>query len=206
MKKFLVGLLALIMCLSLFTACTVPNVLTPDDGGVTDPGQTPETPVDPEKPGDETPVDPEKPGDETPVDPEKPGDDGYKFTFYTEAEQEILRTYIGEVIPFIANDGYTFKGITADTDYRHGICFTAFGNTEGEFYAYIDSLSGYSCTATVVDDNGITWYTYELAKIKLEIAYVDGEKSEIRVISNRHRGQGTPTASGITDWFLPPTR
>ena len=189
MRKFLITLFALILSLSILTACggTIPETNDPTNS------QTPETPGDetPETPGDETP---ETPGDETPETPgdktpETPGDetpetpDGYKNTAFNSDEIEVLNKYIGETIPYLANNSYTFVGYTTLTDYEHGVRFTTVGNTEDEFFAYVDALTGYYCVSTEVDDNGVTVYTYEKDKTVIELSYVgEGETAEIRFV------------------------
>ena len=183
MKKFLMILLALVITLSVLTACTVPTPETDSPTGDVPGGETPDVPggETPDAPGGETPdapggETPDTPGGETPDTP-----DEYKNTSFTAEEAEIFQKHVGETIPYLPNDLYTFVGYTTDTDFEHGIRFTTFGNTLDEFYAYTDALAGYFCTSTVVDDDGVTWYTYEKGKIVIVTAYLgDGDTSEVR--------------------------
>ena len=183
MKKFLMILLALVITLSVLTACTVPTPETDSPTGDVPGGETPDVPggETPDAPGGETPdapggETPDTPGGETPDTP-----DEYKNTSFTAEEAEIFQKHVGETIPYLPNDLYTFVGYTTDTDFEHGIRFTTFGNTLDEFYAYTDALAGYFCTSTVVDDDGVTWYTYEKGKIVIVTAYLgDGDASEVR--------------------------
>ena len=68
--------------------------------------ETPEQPEDPDN--GETPEQPEDPDDgETPEQPQQPDDEEeiktYLYTAFTAKEKGLFETYVGEVIPFLAN-------------------------------------------------------------------------------------------------------
>ncbi|MBQ7387147.1 MAG: hypothetical protein IJW03_03160 [Clostridia bacterium] len=150
MKKVLSLLLALIMVLSL-ASCTL--TFGDFDSSITDEQTPPDN--DPSKL-------PEKPEEQEKV---------YKYTDFTPAEKKIFADYIGETVPFISNDEYYVEGYYEDTDYENGINFYTVGNTEAEFAAYRESLTGYTLTKTYKDEDTDTWYSYTKGNITLELSY-----------------------------------
>ena len=168
MKKLLFTILTLIMALSLLTACVRSPELEDAIQDILNP-ETPQNPENPENPGT---------GTETPENPKTE----YTYKAFTPSEIEILNTYVGEAIPFIANNFYTLKGKNSDTDYQSGLCFTATGNTEAEFFAYLDSFTGYACTGTEVV-NGVTVYTYEKGEIVAEISFFSSDGTTKTVVN-----------------------
>ena len=108
---------------------------------------------------------------------------GYLNTDFTASEKQILNTYIGLVIPYIANDDYGFVGIYEDDDFEDGIVFYTVGNTSSEYEQYKTTLTGagFSFCETYVDEEyGDTWYKYTKGDAVVEIAYyIDGGESYI---------------------------
>ena len=86
----------------------------------------------------------------------------HTYSDFTSSEKTLFNTYIGEVIPFLANDEYYVEGYYDVDDYENGMCFYTFGNTSTEFNSYLSKLesSGYELYGTEADDYGDTWYTY----------------------------------------------
>lgn len=86
----------------------------------------------------------------------------YSYTSFSSEEQSLFTTYIGEVIPFLANNEYYVEGYYDVDDYENGMCFYTIGNTSSDFEAYLDLLeaSGYDFYTTEDDEYGDTWYTY----------------------------------------------
>lgn len=119
----------------------------------------------------------------------------YKFNDFSAAEKKVFLDYIGEVIPFIANNEYAVEGYYEETDYENGINFYTVGNTKEEFEAYRASLAGYSLNSTYQDEYGDTWYKYEKGNITLEISYYtyEGNNCIDAYITVQKSGSGDQT-------------
>ncbi len=117
------------------------------------------------------------------------GGETHLYTGFTNSEKALFVQYIGEVIPFVANDEYYVEGYYEETDYEHGMNFYTYGNTQAEFNAYLDVIegAGYEFIETYVDDTyGDTWYWYEKDDIVIDVTYYISEY----------------TGSGVIDLFV----
>ena len=94
---------------------------------------------------------------------------GKLYTDFTADEKDILNSLVGTVIPFIPNDEYYVELL--NDEYGSYINFYTYGNTEAEFNAYRNSLTGYTFDQSYVDDYGDTVYCYVNGDICLDISY-----------------------------------
>ncbi len=104
---------------------------------------------------------------------------GYTYTAFTAAEKALLNEYLGEEIPFIANNEYYVEEYTY-TDKQTietGIYFYTVGNTEEEFDAYKDLLDKtYRFYQMQVEENGYIWYSYQASQYSIRVAYCETEQ------------------------------
>ena len=86
---------------------------------------------------------------------------GYKYTAFTAEEEQKLVDLIGETIPFIPNNEYTFEEYSIPFEYVtiKGIVLLAYGNTQEEFDSYREAYSDYE-SLSYVDGTGVTCYLY----------------------------------------------
>lgn len=103
-------------------------------------------------------------GDDTPTDPSDK-----LYTDFTADEKDLLNSLFGTVIPFIPNNEYYVELL--NDEYGDYINFYTYGNTEAEFNAYRNSLTGYTFDQSYVDDYGDTVYCYVNGDICLDISY-----------------------------------
>ena len=94
---------------------------------------------------------------------------GKLYTDFTADEKDLLNSLFGTVIPFIPNDEYYVELL--NDQYGSYINFYTYGNTEAEFNAYRNSLTGYTFDQSYVDDYGDTVYCYVNGDICLDISY-----------------------------------
>ncbi len=106
--------------------------------------------------------------------------DEHTYKDFTPSEKQLFIKYIGEVIPFIANDEYYFEGYYDLADYENGINFYTYGNSQAEFEAYRLAFLGYQLTDMYTDRLGDVWYTYAKEDIKVELSfYVEEGKNRV---------------------------
>lgn len=136
---------------------------------------TPDVPENPENP--DTPDSPDTP--DTPDTPVNPPATNRIHTEFTDAQKEIFISLIGEVIPFLPNDGYEVETVTGEDGTY--IAFYTDENTEEEFEAYKDALvkSGYTLSDTYVDSYGETCYDYTKGKILVTICWYNLEGVDV---------------------------
>ena len=95
----------------------------------------------------------------------------YIYTDFTAEEKAQMVEYIGEVIPFVANNEY-YVDFYADEEYdEQGLNFYTFGNTEEEFEVYLGQYSEYVFVESYEDYFGDTCYVYEKGNITVELSY-----------------------------------
>ena len=99
------------------------------------------------------------PDDPIPDDPTP--DDEKKFVAFTAEEQTLYTQYVGEIIPFLANDEYGVEAYYTEQpeNYWEGLCFYTVGNTEQQFEEYRKLFTAYTLQETV-EKEGDTWYIY----------------------------------------------
>ena len=100
-------------------------------------------------------------------------DDGGAYAYYdfTNEEKALFMQYIGEVIPFLPNDGYYVEGYYEETDYENGMCFYTYGVTDMGFALYRGMYSDYDYVGTWTDEEDDTWYCYEKGDLYVEMVY-----------------------------------
>lgn len=84
------------------------------------------------------------------------------YTDFTAEEKALFTEIIGEIIPFVANNGYFVEEYTLDygDEYESGINFYTYGNTQAEFNAYRAAFSAYTYDGSENDEYGDAWYYY----------------------------------------------
>ena len=102
---------------------------------------------------------------------DKNGPGVYNHHDFTDEEKALFDHYIGARIPFIKNDDYYIEGYYGTDDYEHGINFCAIGNTDEEFYLYLDMFSDYTLAKTYKDELDCTWNRYVKDDVVVEISY-----------------------------------
>lgn len=139
----------------------------------------------------------------------------HTYTAFTAADKQLFTTYIGEVIPFIANDEYYIEGYYDETGYEYGLNFYTLDNTKAEFDSYRSALvsAGYSLYETYQDDNGDTWYTYiKNNDIVIDVSWYEYEGDyvvDLYIYSSLSKDPdddgstgGSSTGGGSTDGYI----
>ena len=123
----------------------------------------------------------------------------YTYQAFTPTDKELMETYLGEVLPFVANNEYYVDELEAD-DGEMWINFYTIGNTQAEFNAYRASYTGYTFIESYVDDYGDTCYCYEKGNLYVEMSYYfyEGEYW-IDVYANKASEGGNGGNSGTED-------
>lgn len=98
----------------------------------------------------------------------------YIYNAFTSAEKKMFETYVGEVIPFVANNEYYVETEADDYGYTW-VCFYTFGNTQADFNAYRAKYTGYTFIESYKDTDGDTWYCYEKGDVYVEMSYYYNE-------------------------------
>lgn len=127
--------------------------------------------------------------------------ESYTYTAFTSSEKNLFIEYVGEVIPFVANNEYYVEEYELDwgTEYEIGVNFYTYGNTQAEFDAYKASFSGYTFTGTDVDEYGDAWYYYEKADFFVDMSYYnDGTDYVIDVYAYCLKESNTDEGGGET--------
>ena len=108
---------------------------------------------------------------------DNPPSTSYIYTDFTSAEKALFTQYIGEVIPFVPNNEYYVEGYYEESDYEHGMSFYTFGNTEEDFFEYMQTFDGYTIDSTYEDDYGDTWHRLIKDDIVVDMSfyYYEGE-------------------------------
>ena len=163
MKKLFTLTLALLLALTLFTACnTTPKNSGSEDSSIAEANRI--------------------------------------YKDFTPGEKQLFTQYIGEIIPFIANDEYYVEGYYDVADYENGINFYTYGNTEEEFEAYRLKFDGYKLVDTYTDMLGDLWYTYEKEGVTVDIAfYVEDNKNCVDVYVCINANEEDSSSSSVED-------
>ncbi len=163
MKKLFTLTLALLLALTLFTACnTTPKNSGSEDSSITEANRI--------------------------------------YKDFTPGEKQLFTQYIGEIIPFIANDEYYVEGYYDVADYENGINFYTYGNTEEEFEAYRLKFDGYKLVDTYTDMLGDLWYTYEKEGITVDLAfYLEDNKNCVDVYVCINANEEDSSSSSVED-------
>ena len=143
----------------------------PDDSSTAGSSSGTSTPDGPEW-SDDNAVDWTDP-DPTPDDENDPPEEKVRYTAFTEEEKALFTQYVGEVIPFLPNYGYSLSPrIASDPiDYSQGLYFSAKDNTNEEFDEYRAALTGYTLVSETVDDYGDIRYTYQKDNVVVETVF-----------------------------------
>ena len=112
----------------------------------------------------------------------------YLYNKFTPKETSLFQQYVGEVIPFLANDEYYVKGYTSETDYENGLCFYTIGNTQMEFQVYRTSYADYNYIGTSQGEDGYLWYYYEKGGVLVCLCHYQKDGKEYSVAYARFRG------------------
>ena len=105
-----------------------------------------------------------------PTIPSAPQEKQHTYLDFASAEKELLIQYIGEVIPFVPNNEYTFSRLESEAE-KETFRFRAVGNTAEEFSAYRNTFLGYTLSKTYTDDTGKTWFEYTKGDLTVKLAY-----------------------------------
>lgn len=125
-----------------------------------------------------------------------PGDFTYKD--FTPIEKQILLTYLGELIPFIETDDYTFREYIEGEGYESGIRYYTLGNSNDDFNNYRNLFSAYELTDTTSDEDNVIWYHYEKGNVAVAMAYyILGNTEIIDVIA--YYAYNEPISSGMIE-------
>ena len=137
------------------------------DSSVEEPDSSVEEPDSSEENPDSSEENPDSSADSS----DSSGEDEFKYTYqsFTPAEKQLCETYLGEALPFVANNEYYLETV-ADVDYTW-INFYTFDNTKAEFDAYRAQYNDYTFIETYEDEYGDTWYCYEKGYIYVELSY-----------------------------------
>ena len=128
-----------------------------------------------------------------PTDPTSPQEKQYTYTDFTAAEKQQLTRYLGEVIPFVPNNQYTFARLDAEAD-QESFRFRTSGNTAEEFSAYRNTFIGYTLSGTYTDDTGKTWFEYSKGKLTIKVSYYSQAHAniiDVYVLMNKANTPGT---------------
>ena len=224
MKKILTGILSVLATAFCFGGCDLSGVmgaLTSDFGAITTESSLGNTEKESED-GNSAPFDSDSEGTASGSNSEN-GDDSEstpsgsesadggedeqptsRYTDFTEAEKALFETYIGEVIPFLANNEYSVEGYYEETDYENGMCFYTCGLTELDYanYRAVYVALGYEFKGTYVDDEyGDTWYWYEKGNIVVDMTmYAEDGESYLEVyvyVEEDEGGEGGTIVEGV---------
>jgi len=110
-----------------------------------------------------------------PKEPTSPQEKEYTYTDFTATEKEMMTRYVGEVIPFIANNNYTLARMDSGETLR----FRTVGNTAEEFSAYRNTFIGYTHTSSDTNDAGRTWFTYKKGELTVELAFYSQVRTNV---------------------------
>ncbi|MBE7080567.1 MAG: hypothetical protein E7371_04935, partial [Clostridiales bacterium] len=94
----------------------------------------------------------------------------YTYNAFTPSEKQLCETYLGEALPFVANNEYYIETFEGEDGYTW-VNFYTYGNTQADFNAYLAQFSGYTFIETSYDEGGDAWYCYEKGDIYVEVAY-----------------------------------
>ena len=95
----------------------------------------------------------------------------YLYTDFTAEEKAEMIEYIGEVLPFIANNEYDVECYYDEEYSENTVYFYTFGNTQEEFEEYLDTFVGYTFDGTAEDEDGDTWYFYSKGDLWVDVVY-----------------------------------
>ena len=113
----------------------------------------------------------------------------YTYNAFTPTEKKLFETYLGEVLPFVANNEYYVETYESDYGYTW-VNFYTFDNTQADFNAYKAQYSGYTFVKSYRDEDNDMWYCYEKGNIYVEIAYyVDYDGSTVIDVYAVNEGQ-----------------
>jgi M6 family metalloprotease-like protein len=104
-----------------------------------------------------------------------PSTSTYTHTDFTSTHKSLFLEHVGEVIPFIPTNEYEVEYYEADGEYPEQILYYTIGNTQADFNAYRNALTGYTFVEEYVDDYGETCYVYEKGDISLDMSYYNYE-------------------------------
>ncbi len=93
----------------------------------------------------------------------------HTYIDFTSSEKNAMRTFFGELIPFIANDEYYIDYFSDESG--TGFNFYTYGNTESEFEEYLVRFAVYDSDGTEIDEYGDTWYFYLHGEYYIDISY-----------------------------------
>lgn len=107
------------------------------------------------------------------VAPPEPTDPPAQYTYqdFTPSQKDLLKAYLGEVIPFAPNDHYFLEGYNTTNGYDEGFRFHTTGNTAEDFLAYQANFTDYIPSDTYLDEDGHTWYSYVKGNLIVDISY-----------------------------------
>ena len=98
-------------------------------------------------------------------------DTTYKYTDFTDKEKATIKAHLGELIPFVPCDGYSFNKFFDEDREKECVTFCTYGSSLEEFETYRALYSDYTLVDVYVDDDGDTWYCYEKGDIYIEMSY-----------------------------------
>ncbi len=108
------------------------------------------------------------------------GGDRYLYNDFTSAEKRIFRETVGEVIPFMPNDGYSVDSYELEDEI--GVCFIVEDGSREEFDAYRGKFTSYTLVDVYYDDSDGAWYAYEKRDLFVDVTFVDeGIESYVEV-------------------------
>ena len=95
----------------------------------------------------------------------------YRHSDFSAKEKAIISDFIGESIPFVPTNSYSFNKYFDDELGCECITFCTYDNTIAEFDNYRSLFSDYTLSDVYVDSDGDTWYCYEKGDICVEMSY-----------------------------------
>ena len=145
-----------------------------------------------------------------PTDPSSPQEKQYTYLDLTSAEKELLIQHIGEVIPFVPNNEYTFSRSESEVE-KETFRFRTVGNTAEDFSAYRNTFLGYTLSQTYTDDTGKTLFEVVKGDKELVGAYCSDIKTQSQasappIVTLEYAVDSAPTVEAtvhlgeLTEW------
>ena len=95
----------------------------------------------------------------------------YLYNDFTPQERSLLREHLGTVIPFLPNDEYYVKGLYDKNDYKYGVRFITYGNTEEEYEEYLAEIEKIATPGNPVTEDGREWNTFKGEDLTFNISF-----------------------------------
>ena len=127
------------------------------------------------------------------------GNVSYAYTDFTSAEKELIRNFLGTLIPFVPTNEYYVEEYYDEYYEMDCLCYYSFGNTEEDFTAFMLSFDGYELVDSYEDEENDTWYCLEKGDVYVEMAYYTYEGDDVIDVYIYYTGDNSGSGDSGSD-------